>query len=122
MTERQRRDRIHDARPPSLHMRRMLRRCFFEVHRLLRGFRYASRIGREEAAETLRVLELCRRATARDGIPPWLLGLNHATPPDLREAVAALTLVLETLAAVDIVWDRRLVAAGIDPKWPDSGA
>jgi hypothetical protein len=43
-------------------------------------------------------------------------------PPGRAEAIAALDLLLQHLAAIDIDWERRLISAGIDPKWPDSGA
>jgi len=121
MTERQQRERTHDQRPPSLHMRRLLRYAFFEVHRLLRVFRDRSDIRRDEATETLRALALCRRALSRDGVPAWLRQLA-AGPPDLASAVAALSLARDRLTALDIVWDRRLIAAGIDPRWPDGDA
>ena len=116
MSERQRRDRIHDQRPPSRQMRRLLRQAFFAVHRLLRGFRNGNDMRAEEAIETREALELCRRAVAREPHPDWLGPLSKAVPPGHAEAVAALTVTLETLAAVDLAWDRRLAAAGIDPR------
>ena len=120
MTERQRRARKLDERPPSLSMRCWLREAWFEVARLLRVFARRERIGNAEADETLAALELARRALARDGSPPWLTGLAGSRRPDLREAVAALTLARDYLAALDITWERRLLAAGLDPSWPGS--
>lgn len=124
MTERQRRNRKEDRRPPSLHMRRLLRQAWFEVHRMLRIFEGCESIQADEAAETMQVIELCRRATARDrGVPPdWRAGLPDSRPPDLHEAVAVLTLLSHIIARIDTAWDARLIAAGIDPAWPDSGA
>jgi hypothetical protein len=100
-------------------MRRLLQQAFFGVHRMLRGFRYARHFGPAEAAETMRVLALCRRALARDGVPAWLVPTQASMPPEQADAVAALNLVLMTLQAVDVAWDHRLIAAGIDPKWPE---
>jgi hypothetical protein len=120
MTERHRRERVRDERPPSLHMRRLLRQAWFAVARLQRQFQHRQRIGPTEADEVMRVLELTRHTLARDGIRPWLAGLESTRAPDLREAMDALTLAREQLGALDLDWQRRLVAAGLDPRWPGS--
>lgn len=122
MAERQRRDRVHDQRPPSRHMRKLLRQAVFAAHCLLRGLRHPTRIARSEVAELHAVLELCRRAAARDPWPRTLLALGNSVPPGPQEAIAALNLALLHLAAIDVAWRRRLVTAGIDPEWPASGA
>ena len=120
MTERLRREKIVDQRPPSRHMRSLLRQSFFRVYQLLRDFEYRKTLSPDEAKRTRRALELCRRATARDPHPAWLATVAQATPPTLSDAVAALNLVLLTLSAVDITWRQRLLAAGLDPKWPET--
>jgi len=120
MTERLRRQRIIDQHPPSRHMRSQLRQSFFAVHQLLRDFEYRTSLGPDEAKRTRRALELCRRATARDPHPAWLATAAKAPPPSRADAVGALKLVLLTLSAVDITWRKRLIAAGLDPKWPET--
>jgi len=101
-------------------MRSLLRQSFFRVHQLLRDFEYRTTLSPDEAKRTRRALELCRRATARDPHPTWLASVAKATPPSLSDAVAALELVLLTLSAVDITWRKRLIAAGLDPRWPET--
>jgi len=103
-------------------MRSMLRQGNFGVHRLLRDFEHRTSLGPAELRQLRRVFTLCRRATAREPHPAWLASLAKATPPTLADAVAALELLRVTLAAIDIAWRRRLIAAGIDPKWPGDDA
>jgi len=120
MTERQKRRRVPDSRPPSLSMRWRLRRAWYAIARLLRELEYRTLISPGEAAEVVQALEMARRALARDGAPAWMSGLGGIRLPELAEAVGALKLARDHLAAIDIVWKRRLRAAGLDPRWPGS--
>ena len=122
MPERLQRPRSRDQRPPSRHMRSLLRQAFFAVYRVIRALNLAGALRSPEVVALHRAVALCRRATARDPQPDWLAALATAVPPGRTEAVAALDLLLQHLAAIELDWERRLVAAGIDPKWPASGA
>lgn len=122
MSERLLRTRIIDQRPPSRHMRSLLRQGLSGVYRALRDLEYRTRLVPDDLTELRQVFDLCRRATAREPHPAWLAAAAEATPPTVADAVAALTLLQLTLAAIDVAWRKRLTAAGLDPKWPGDDA
>ena len=122
MTERQRRDRVHAQRLPSRHMRSLLRQAIFRAYRLLRTCDHATEVGDRGERQIGEVLELCRWATAREPRPAWLVAANATMPATVPEAAAMLNGLIARLRDLDAAWRRRLVAAGIDPKWPGDDA
>jgi hypothetical protein len=103
-------------------MRSLLREALFGVHGLLRDCEHATTLGPRGEKRVRRVLELCRRATARDPRPDWLVPLTRTMPASIADTVATFDRLLVPLKALESAWRQRLVAAGIDPKGLDSDA
>ena len=122
MIERQRRDRIQDHRLPSRLMRSLLREAIFGVYDLRRGCGYGTVGGPSGERHVRSVLALCRRATARHSMPDWFDPLTRTMPQTIPDTTALLDRLLVPLCATDAAWRRRLIAAGIDPKWPGDDA
>jgi hypothetical protein len=101
-------------------MRSLLRQAHLRGHGLLRDCQHADILGARGEARVRRLQELCRRATARDPRPDWLVPLTRTMPTSIADTVAMLNRLLPELSRLDATWRRRLVAAGLDPEWPET--
>ena len=122
MAERQRRDRLAHPPPPSRQMRSLLRQAILGAHRLLRSSERATAVGAGGEKQIGELLELCRRAAARERHPDRFVPAARTMPATVPEAAAMLNRLLALLRQLDATWQQRLIAAGIDPKWPEGEA
>ena len=122
MAERQRRNTLHHQPPPSRQMRSLLRQAILGTHRLLRSSQRATAVGAGGEKQIGELLELCRRAAARERHPDRFVPAARTMPATVPEAAAMLNRLLALLRQLDATWQQRLTAAGIDPKWPEGEA